>query len=520
MKRLILFLCLIISILLLSGCDNGVTGFDTTPPANQTMAIVVTQNSLYAQRTTATASVRYTAIAQEILRATAIAEQIRATQVAQEVGLTRAAAQSMQTSTAAYQQTADGLNVTRTSQALAEISNQIAYQAQQQQIDIDRRRMLNSLLGWTMFLVILAFFAVLGWGFWLFLRSSMARRTPPEPELPPLVMWDRNGRLVTLRSPPVGNHAQIVDASFSRPRLRSAGSTAETVATQAMNAANVDQKKAFHQRPEIPAVAPWRRVAEEWRGGALPIGMTVDGMAAIDTDSDPHLLLAGTAGSGKTRFAMRPLAAAALADGWQVVLLFAGGTDYDLFREHPNAVLSSLGQHSTDEAIRYLERMNAEMRRRVDELERNHLQSWRDWGDERHRTMVMMDDFQNVITGLMSVERRTELWQLVRSIAAEGHRAGIHLFMAIQDPSYTDLDLRVRRYMSPMCFRVSEALISRVVVNTDGAETLYPRQWMAILNDEVLFGFAFAPDDTDILRFLDNHPQPPLSFPAWLQELE
>jgi DNA segregation ATPase FtsK/SpoIIIE-like protein len=132
----------------------------------------------------------------------------------------------------------------------------------------------------------------------------------------------------------------------------------------------------------------------------------------------------------------------------------------------------------------------------------------------------MMDDFQNVITGLMSVERRTELWQLVRSIAAEGHRAGIHLFMAIQDPSYTDLDLRVRRYMSPMCFRVSEALISRVVVNTDGAETLYPRQWMAILNDEVLFGFAFAPDDTDILRFLDNHPQPPLSFPAWLQELE
>jgi hypothetical protein len=520
MKRLILFLFLIPTILLLSGCDNGVTGFDTTPPANQTMAIVVTQNSLYAQRSTGTASVRQTSVSQEILRATMVAEQIRATQMAQEVGLTRAAEQSMRTSTAAYQQTADGFNVTRTSQALAEISNQIAYQAQQQQIDIDRRRMLNSLLGWTMFLIILAFFAVLGWGFWLFLRSSMARRTPPEPELPPLVTWDRNGRLVTLPPAPGRNPAEVVDTSFSRPPLRAAGHTADTVSMQAMNAANVEQKQAFQERPEIPASAPWRRVAEEWHGGTLPIGMSVDGMVGIDTVSTPHLLLAGTARSGKTRFAMRPLAAAALADGWQVVILHGSGPDYDVFREHSNAVITPLGERPFDEVVGYLERVYAEMRRRVDELEWNHLQSWQDWGNERHRTLVMMDDFQNVITGITSVDRRKELWQLVRSIAAEGHRAGIHLFIAIQDPSYTDLDLRIRRYMAPLTFKVSEALISRVVLNSDGAETLYPRQWMAILNDVVLFGFAFAPDDTDLTRFLDDHPQPPLPFPAWLQAQE
>jgi hypothetical protein len=516
MKRLILFL-LILLFLLLAGCINETVYIDSTPAANGTLAVAATENSLFAQRSTMTASVRQTEVMREILQATMVAEQVRATQAAQALQLTLGAENAMQTSTAAVQQAEYALNVTRTSAALVEISNQIAYQAQQQQIDIQRRRILNTILGVTMFLVILGFLSALGWGFWQFLRASMARRMPAEPQLSQLMLWDRNGRLVVI-DPARGSSPQIVETSFSRPGLPAASHTHAMAHIRAENIANVEETRRFHQRPEIPAVASWRRVSEDWQGGALPLGMSTKGMITIHTDINPHVLLAGTAGSGKTRFAMRPLAAAALADGWQVVILGRENNHYTHFHQHHNASLLSLDDAPAEAVIRYLSRMYQKIRRRVDELEDQRIQTWGDRSADSYRTLVLIDDFQDVITGITSLEKRNEMWQLARSITAEGHRAGIHLMIAIQDPSYTDLDLRIRRYMSPVTFRVSETLISRVVLNTDGAEELYPRQFMAILNDDLVFGFAFAPDDSDILRFLDNRPQPPLPAPVWLIE--
>jgi hypothetical protein len=512
MKRLILFL-MIYLFTLLAGCINETVYVDSTPAVNGTLAVAATENSLFAQRSTMTASVRQTEVMREILQATMVAEQVRATQTAQALQLTLIAENVMQTSTAAVQQAEYAFNVTRTSAALVEISNQIAYQAQQQQIDIQRRRILNTILGGTMFLVTMGFFSALGWGFWQFLRASMPRRMPAEPQLSQLLFWDRNGRLVVI-DPARGSSPQIVESSFSRPGLPAASHSH----IRAENTANVEETRRFHQRPEIPAAASWRRVSEDWQGGALPLGMSTKDMITINTDINPHVLLAGTAGSGKTRFAMRPLAAAALRDGWQVVILGRENNHYALFHQHHNASLLSLGDAPAEAVIRYLSRMYQEIRRRVDDLEDQRILTWRDRGADSYRTLVLIDDFQDVITGITSVEKRNEMWQLARSITAEGHRAGIHLMIAIQDPSYTDLDLRIRRYMSPVTFRVSETLISRVVLNTDGAEALYPRQFMAILNDNLVFGFAFAPDDSDILRFLNNRSQPPLPAPVWLSE--
>jgi hypothetical protein len=513
MKRLILFLGLFTFLFLLSGCATETGNIDMTQSTNRTLAVAAT-----VQNSTAVASARQTEVMQDILRATMAADQLRATQEAQALALTLIAESSIQTSTAISQQTEDALNITRTSQALVEIDNQIAYLAQQQQIDIDRRRMLNSILGWTVFLVILAFIAVLSWGFWQFLRASMARRMPPEPQLTPIRVWDRERRLAVMNPSSAVIPPQIVESSFSspRPRLRSAVRAESPTFTHELTAANIQDTRRSRSRPEIPAAAPWRLVQDEWMGGSLPIGMSAEGMVSINPDTDQHLFIAGMAGSGKTRFALRPLAASAMADGWQVVILDRKGADFTLFREQPNAILIPLGANPVGEITQLLSKIYQEIRRRVDELEINHLQSWQDWGGSTHRILVMIDDFQDVITGITNIESRTELWQLVRSITAEGQRTGMHLAIAVQDPSYTDIDLRIRRYMSPVSFRVSGSLISRVVLNTDGAEALYPRQVMAILNDELVFAFAFAPDDIDIIRFLDDHPHPPLPSPRWL----
>jgi hypothetical protein len=505
MKRLILFLFMTIVFLLLTGCANENVYIDSTPAA-------ATRNSLFSQRLTMTASIQQTAVMQGILQATMVAEQVQATRAAQVFEYTLAAQSSMQAATAAYQQTEDALNATRTSQALAEISNQIAYQAQQQQIDIERRRMLNSILGWTVFLVLLAFFGFLGWGFWQFLRASMS---PQEPLKPPTLMWDRGGRLVVVNPKVRHTSPQIIEASFSRPRLQVESHPSANI--QGLNQANIQQSTEDLLLPEIPAVASWRRMSEEWQGGSLPLGMSIEGMVSVNTNVNPHLLLAGTTASGKTHFGLRPLAVAALADGWQVIIFHRRSSEYLPFGKHPNAFVVPLEDNLAHEAVQLFFKINEEIRRRIKEMTQNKVHYWLDLEEAAaHRTLIIIDDFQDIITALTSVERRSELWQLARSITAEGQRAGIHLVIAVQDPSYIDLDLRIRRYMAPVSFRVDKVLNSRVVLNTDGAESLHPRQFMAILNENLVFGFAFAPDDTDITRFLDDHPHPPLPCPEWL----
>jgi hypothetical protein len=83
---------------------------------------------------------------------------------------------------------------------------------------------------------------------------------------------------------------------------------------------------------------------------------------------NPHLLLAGTTASGKTHFGLRPLAAAALADGWQVIIFHRHSSEYLPFGKHPNAVLVPLGDNLAHEAVQLFFQINEEIRRRIKEM--------------------------------------------------------------------------------------------------------------------------------------------------------
>jgi DNA segregation ATPase FtsK/SpoIIIE-like protein len=107
-------------------------------------------------------------------------------------------------------------------------------------------------------------------------------------------------------------------------------------------------------------------------------------------------------------------------------------------------------------------------------------------------------------------------------IAAEGRKAGVHLALALQDPTHKSLDLRIRRNCTPLAFRVKDGEASRVILGAGGAEGLAPRQFLTVLgvsggNATVTRAVAFAPDDEQITTFLIrrsvvSHPRP-----DWLQ---
>jgi DNA segregation ATPase FtsK/SpoIIIE-like protein len=125
-----------------------------------------------------------------------------------------------------------------------------------------------------------------------------------------------------------------------------------------------------------------------------------------------------------------------------------------------------------------------------------------------------MDEFANLADALPQSQRK-ELWRAARMIAAEGRKAGVHLALALQDPSHKSLDLRIRRNCLPLSFRVKDGDASRVILGAGGAEQLQPRQFMTVMN-QLIRGVAFAPSDEEIGRFLASRPVQPYPAPDWL----
>src|SRR5690606_36502953 len=109
----------------------------------------------------------------------------------------------------------------------------------------------------------------------------------------------------------------------------------------------------------LPASISWNMLSS-YAGDALVLAMGHQGIVSIDLGQTPHVLLSGSSGTGKTRRALRPLIAQALAQGVVLVLLNESAADFSPFYDHPNAFLIR-GSAATymaflESAIREMER--------------------------------------------------------------------------------------------------------------------------------------------------------------------
>ena len=104
-------------------------------------------------------------------------------------------------------------------------------------------------------------------------------------------------------------------------------------------------------------------------------------------------------------------------------------------------------------------------------------------------------------------------------VAAEGRKAGVHLALALQDPTHKALDLRIRRNCTPVSFRVKDGDASRVILGAGGAENLPERQFMTVIGSLVR-GVGFGPDDEEIYQFLGARPVTNFPAPEWLEDAQ
>ncbi len=174
-------------------------------------------------------------------------------------------------------------------------------------------------------------------------------------------------------------------------------------------------------------------------GLAVPVGLGRDGAITLDLQTDgPHLLVAGTTGSGKSELLRSLAAALALSyppDRINFLFVdFKGGSGLGPLTGLPHCVgmLTDLSSHELD---RTLQSLRAEVRFRevaLADVQAPDLKSYRS-SPEGHAAplphlVVVIDEFR------MLVEDAPEALSELMRIAAIGRSLGIHLVMATQRP--------------------------------------------------------------------------------------
>lgn len=203
----------------------------------------------------------------------------------------------------------------------------------------------------------------------------------------------------------------------------------------------------------------------------LVVGQDVQGRAVIHDLSDaPHLLVAGTTGSGKSVFlrgVINSLLAGPEKDRTKLLLIDPKRLDFAEFDggeslltpvlNNVDDAIIALGMLVSEMEARY-KRMAAEGVRSIDELE----------GEDMGRIVCIIDEFADIIA-----EGGKQVEESVQLLAQKARACGIHLIVATQQPRVQVITGGIKANIpSRVAFRVASKTDSRVIMDRNGAEDL------------------------------------------------
>lgn len=219
------------------------------------------------------------------------------------------------------------------------------------------------------------------------------------------------------------------------------------------------------------------------------IGQGTDNfMYRKNIDSFPHLLIAGTTGSGKS-VAIHNILCGLLQthlDDTEYFLIDGKGSELSLYE-------GIGGFHfirDTQEAVRTLNVIIREMRRRYATFQLNGVQDFRSYNDSCRNRMKYIVIVVDELAQLM-IENRKGIEPLLIQIAQLGRAAGIHMILATQSPKKEVVTGLIRANVpAKLILRTATAIDSRIVLGQNGAERLLGK-------GDALF---VSNDNTDPLR--------------------
>ncbi len=241
----------------------------------------------------------------------------------------------------------------------------------------------------------------------------------------------------------------------------------------------------------------------EWSRQELLIGVGPNGVPlTLNPEADPHMLVAGTSGSGKTRHGLTVLAAGALRLGWHVIVLNRAGADFGAFIGHPAAHLFD----APEAPLSWLMAAAHEVDQRNIQLREANVSTWGRLANAAPRVLLVVDELVALVQSADAPAMRA-MWSAVAHITSAGRKCGMHLAFATTDPTYKTLG-RQGLVARDNCARVAFRLRSQQVVLPGDALELGPRRFLALTSaaNAPIPGAAFAPTDEDLRALVQHLP--------------
>lgn len=223
---------------------------------------------------------------------------------------------------------------------------------------------------------------------------------------------------------------------------------------------------------------------------ALALGKDVSGNPVVaDLESMPHMLISGTTGSGKSVCIAALTVCLVMNNSPQDLrLAMLDPKMVELVRFNGLPHLYHKVETDPERMLGVLQWAVAEMDRRYKVLESAHCRNIQTYNEKMQRRgretmpriVVMIDELADL---MMSTPDQTE-YSLVR-LAQLARATGIHLIVATQRPS-TDVvtGLIKANFPARIAFNVASAVDSRVILDSNGAESLLGRGDMLFLSPE------------------------------------
>lgn len=200
----------------------------------------------------------------------------------------------------------------------------------------------------------------------------------------------------------------------------------------------------------------------------VPIGTDVFGVLHTTRVQDmPHLLVAGTTGSGKSTWINGLIRTLAASDPKDVQLLLIDMKRVELAQHNDLPHLLTKVIYETHKAIAAISWLNEEMDRRYEMLERKNVRNIAEVNGVPY-LLAIVDEYAHLIHSAGPGLEKTivRLAQMARAV-------GIHLVLATQRPSVDVVTGLIRsNFPSRICFSVPTRIESTIVLDSKGAEEL------------------------------------------------
>jgi DNA segregation ATPase FtsK/SpoIIIE-like protein len=243
--------------------------------------------------------------------------------------------------------------------------------------------------------------------------------------------------------------------------------------------------------------------------GELPflVGVSPDGKTNMaDLATLPHLLVAGSTGSGKTIFlysVILSLIRNRTPETLKTILVDPKQTDFIYFDDLPHLLSENVIIEPTEaiDWLRYL--MNEELQKRTKLLREARARNITDYNRDKTDSealpyiVVAIDEYADLVHTLSGSDRDEFERQLVR-LAQRARNVGIHLVIATQRPSADIVTTRLKTNLpARVAFRLPSHHDSSTILDRPGAEKLIGKgDMLALMEGDLqrLQGFYVSPE--------------------------